>query len=119
MQRFLRLGVAVGAVSLVLGGTAAGGTARLGKAHLVVVDQTPLIVQGSGFAPSARVRLAATTTAGRAVRTVVTSLRGTLRVRFPTISLPGCAMFSIRATSAAGTLVVLRIVPECANGPAP
>ena len=104
-----------GAAFLVIAGSA---VAAQGKGRLVVVDRTPLIVQGARFTPSERVRIVATTPDGRAVRIVRTSTRGTFRVRFP-VSLPGCAMFSIRVTGGDGTLAVLRVVPECANGPAP
>lgn len=54
-----------------------------------------------------------------ATRTVETTTRGAFRVRFPRLSPPGCTMFSIRASDAVGTLAVVRIVPECANGPTP
>jgi len=116
MKISLRLAMVVGAAFLVIAGSA---VAAQGKGHLVVVDRTPLIVQGTRFTPSERVRIVATTADGRAVRIVRTSARGTFRVRFPGVSLPGCTMFTIRVTCADGSLVVLRVVPECANGPAP
>lgn len=111
--------MAGGAALLLAAGPASGGTVARGKGHLVVVDRTPLVVRGTRFTPSERIRIVATSAAGKAVRVARTSLLGTFRVRFPGVSLPGCAMLSIRVTGDDGSLVVLRVVPECANGPAP
>ena len=112
----MRLVVAVG-LALVAVAAATAGSTR--PARIVIVERTPLVVQGARFAPAQRVRISATSSYGRATRTGRTTVRGTFRVRFPGISLPGCAMVSIRVTATNEAPVVLRVVPECANGPVP
>ena len=94
-------------------------SASTGKGRLMVVGTHPVVVRGSHFQPRERVRVRVTTQDDSVVRIATASAAGTFVLRFPGLSLPGCPTYAIRAVGADGSYAVVRVVPECANGPTP
>jgi hypothetical protein len=117
MTRTMRTLVLVAALAACLSvGVAFAAT---GKGQLALVGSHPVVVRGTHFQPRERVRVRVMTPDGSAVRVATAGATGTFVVRFPSLSLPGCPSYAIRAVGADGSYAVVRVVPECANGPTP
>jgi hypothetical protein len=87
--------------------------------RLSVLDTSPFLVRGSHFKPAEHVRIAVRTSDGSATRLAVTSRTGSFTMRFPTVSLGGCAAYLVRVTGSLGSVATLRVIPDCPNGPTP
>jgi len=87
--------------------------------RLSVLDTSPLMVRGSHFKPAEHVRVAVRTSERSAVRSGVVTAAGSFTIRFPTVSLGGCAAYMVRVTGSLGSTATLRVMPDCPNGPTP
>ncbi len=104
-------------------GTSLSATVALGsfsgRSSLRLVDRTPVIVRGSGFAAGEQVSVALS--AGtRSVRRAQATEAGTFVVRFG-LSLGRCARYSIQAVGSTGSRarLVSRIALACVSGVRP
>lgn len=100
--------VAAVLTSLFLGLTA-GAEATSSRTRLPILKlagAAPLAIEGRGFAAGEVVRLVAETRELRRTRTVIASVKGSLRIRFE-LRLPRCAELTVRATGSLGSRAVL------------
>jgi hypothetical protein len=81
---------------------------------LDVAGSRPLVVRGGGFRAGEQVLVRATVAHASGVeRTVRASRGGGFVLRFPTVVLPRCRGYVVRATGSLGTRAVVRELPEC------
>lgn len=92
--------------------------AAVASPHLAVTAVHPITVRGARFLPRERVRVVVTTGAGKGTRYVRASRTGTFAVRFTAVRVAPCPWYVVRATGNRGSRAVLRLMPECPNGPA-
>jgi len=105
--------MAVLALALVLAFGAAP-THAAARAHVTVLDTAPFTVRGSGFQPAERVALLVAVKS-RWQRTVVASSTGSFVARFTGPTVKPCTAYFVRARGNRGSLVVIKVVPECAS----
>jgi hypothetical protein len=86
-----------------------------GRAKLVLVDASPVVVAGRGFAPAERVTLRTTLEGRRIAKRVTANRTGRFIVRFAATSAE-CDPFTVSAVGRAGSRATLRriqIPPPC------
>lgn len=101
------------AIAIAPGGSAAG--ARTERAAVTVVDQSPLVVAGRGFAPRERVLLRTVVDGRRYTKLVVARPSGRFTTRAADVDA-SCLPFTITAEGRTGTRAVVRrinIPPPC------
>ena len=91
---------------------AAGSPGANGKARLVVVDRTPLIVRGLRFGADETVLVRAVVRGkGRASKSMVAGASGGFTARFPSMWVRECAFLSVQATGARGSRASFTLMP--------
>lgn len=113
MKTMIRTSFGIVVVAFGLVAAPAGATV----ARLAVPDTAPLTVLGTHFKPHEHVRLSVVTSAGAGTRTLTAGEAGGFLTRFSAITLGTCASYTVRATGSLGSRAMIRVVPECANGP--
>ena len=113
----IRLAGALVALLVALGAAAAlasgAQTAHQARASLTLTTRNPITVRGTGFKPSARVRVALLD-GGTTVRRPVTNARGAFTTTFSAV-IDRCSAWSVTATQPGRAPVILRgAKPECA-----
>lgn len=87
--------------------------AHQARASLTLTTRNPITVRGTGFKPSARVRVALLD-GGTTVRRPVTNARGAFTTTFSAV-IDRCSAWSVTATQPGRAPVILRgAKPECA-----
>ena len=90
----------------------AGSTAQTARAHLVVLDRSPLVVRGTRFAPRETVTVRVVVRGGpRFVKAARAGLGGTWTTRFRSASLGRCDSFFLRATGDRGSRAAYTELP--------
>jgi hypothetical protein len=114
-MRGVALILAVCAASAVAA-SAQGQTVR--SPRLAVVDTSPLVVAGAGFAARERVTVTALTSLGSRIQRTYASATGAFRVRFGLFSQPCGKPFAVRARGATGDVALARLpAPPCVPPP--
>ena len=113
----IRLAGALVALLVALGAAAAlasgAQNAHQARASLTLTTRNPITVRGTGFKPSARVRVALLD-GGTTVRRPVTNARGAFTTTFSAV-IDRCSAWSVTATQPGRAPVILRgAKPECA-----
>ena len=113
----IRLAGALVALLVALGAAAAlasgAQNAHQARASLTLTTRNPVTVRGTGFKPSARVRVALLD-GGTTVRRPVTNARGAFTTTFSAV-IDRCSAWSVTATQPGRAPVILRgAKPECA-----
>ena len=113
----IRLAGALVALLVALGAAAAlasgAQNAHQARASLSLTTRNPVTVRGTGFKPSARVRVALLD-GGTTVRRPVTNARGAFTTTFSAV-IDRCSAWSVTATQPGRAPVILRgAKPECA-----
>lgn len=111
----MREALLVGTAAVALAGSTGAATAP----KVALVDRSPIVVHGSSFKAYEHVRIRVLAGGQSALRAVRATARGSFTTRFGTLSVGTCASYWIRATGDRGSHALLRLLPECANGPTP
>lgn len=115
-------GIAIAGLALLAAAPAATPSSSATRATVSLVDRDPVVVSGTGFAPSERVTLRVRPVGGPAFSRVVTVRRsGRFVTTFATREVPECAAVVVTAMGARGTRATLqaRIPPPCGVWPQP
>ena len=109
-----RIALVAGVCSLAAAASvaAARGSGTDRSASLHAVDMQPLVVRGSGFESSERVRLMLSSSAGQRWRTTEAGSAGGFTMRFD-ISVGACGRFMIQAVGSRGSRA--RLMPRRAQ----
>jgi hypothetical protein len=99
--------------------SAAGASLRSARAHLVVLDRSPLTVRGTRFGAQEPVIVRVVVRGGpRFTKAVTAGAAGTWTVRFRGVSLGSCASFFLRAEGARGSRAAYtEFPPPCGAAP--
>jgi hypothetical protein len=92
---------------------AAASAATAGPAKLTLMSSTQFAVRGSTFHPREHVLVVVSAKGEHASKRIAAGPAGGFVARFPTVDLPSCAAFIIRATGDEGSHAALKVVPEC------
>jgi hypothetical protein len=96
------------AVALVAASAASAAPARLS-----VISRDTFAVRGTGFQPGEHVLVVVVANGDRASKRLIAGIRGGFVTRFPSVQLGACPAYTVRATGAAGSRAVLKVMPEC------
>jgi hypothetical protein len=103
------VGIILSLVAVLLAASAAASGTAATRPTLRVVDRTPVVIRGTGFAPAERVTVVVA--AGSRWSRRVTATDGTFVARFNVV-LGRCARYSVQAFGSTGTRA--RLVPRLA-----
>jgi hypothetical protein len=106
-------------VSVLVASLPVAAGASTNAAHVSVPALSPVIVRGTSFRPSERVRVTVSAK-GSHTKTVTANARGNFKTTFTGFSIGRCDPYLVRAKGSRGSSAFLKVIPECApEGPNP
>ena len=87
--------------------------AMAAPARLAVMSGSQFAVRGTTFHPREHVVVVVSAKGEHATKRLTAGPAGGFLARFPSIVLPSCAAFTVRATGDEGSHAALRVIPEC------
>jgi hypothetical protein len=100
--------LAAAAALLVMGTIIAAAPAAKRQPRLAIVDESPLVVRGTGFLPRERVTLRAAAGDEQAAKIVRATPTGVFSARFEAIPDASCSPLTVTAAGARGTTAAAR-----------
>jgi hypothetical protein len=104
----MRIALVVTLIAAVGAATAVAGT----RAHVAVMATAPVTIHGTSFQARERVTLTVTASSIR-TKVVRATARGTFTATFTHFVIAHCQGYVIRAKGNDGSLVTLKVTPEC------